>query len=191
MTKNSNLKWLKTFEEVQSIGVSSLYDTGAGASFNRWKNENPALEFEEGITSDDISSIIKQLVKDFKEEFNCSLYDINNGLCIEFSEELINRLGGYKKDDSIFEMGSDMFFDNNEEASEFWDGELIKTKFGVWSKDMLDKYGYPSSLNKIEYIPHHQWIFYKGKLYDADCPKGVKKWIDLPIYKKFLRKNFK
>jgi hypothetical protein len=56
MTKN--LKWIKTFEEVQSIGVSSLYDTGASGAFNRWANANPALEFEEEITNKDKATII-------------------------------------------------------------------------------------------------------------------------------------
>ncbi len=47
------LKWIKTFEDIQSIAVSGMYDTGASGSFGRWKNENPALELEDIIKKDE------------------------------------------------------------------------------------------------------------------------------------------
>ncbi len=46
---NKKLKWIQTFEYFQSVGISSLYDTGAAGSFGRWKNENPALELEDNV----------------------------------------------------------------------------------------------------------------------------------------------
>ncbi len=148
-----------------------------------WKNESYILEKD---TTDDISQIINQLVEEFKEEYNCTLFDINNGLCIEFSEELINRLGGYKEDDSLFEMSTDNFFTDDEGTAEMW-GDVISTDYGFWSKNMLDWYGYPPlPLEKIIGLSHHQWIKYNGKFYDAECDKGVKKWIDLPLIKRMF-----
>lgn len=33
--------------------------------------------------------------------------------------------------------------------------------------------------------PGHVWIYFKGKHYDAECPDGVDKWDDLPLFKRY------
>ena len=184
------LKHIKLFEDFQSIAVSGLYDTGAQGSFGRWKNENPSIEMEEE-TKTSISSIIKTLIEDFKKEYNCTIFDINNGLCIEFSEELINRLGGYNDNNSLYEIGTDSFFTDDKDIAKIWNN-VITTPFGYWNKNMLDKFGLPPiALDKIYDLPHHQWVFYNGKFYDADCLNGVTKWVDLPLIKKIFKKDIK
>ncbi len=55
------MKHIKRFENFQSVAVSSMYDTGASGSFNRFKNENPALELEEKIDS-----------KNYNYAYNCT-----------------------------------------------------------------------------------------------------------------------
>lgn len=142
--------------------------------------------------SKDITQIIMNLSKEFiddidYEDYNCE-YDLNNGLCAEFSEEVINRMGGYS--DNLFELSSDQFLNNIEPdfAKENWLGELIETEDGsIWSKQMLDKFGYPPNgidLTKVEDISHHVWIYYNGKHYDAETPNGVSNWTELPIFRR-------
>lgn len=35
----------------------------------------------------------------------------------------------------------------------------------------------------------HYWIIFKGKYYDAECSKGVINWGQLPIFKRYFKKN--
>ena len=59
------LKYVKTFEDFQSITNTAMYDTGASGSFGRWKNENPALELEEEM--EDIDKKTKIFIKKAKD----------------------------------------------------------------------------------------------------------------------------
>lgn len=60
------LKYIKTFEDIQSIGISSLYDTGASGAFGRWKNENPAQEFEENIKTVILNPVSEEVYNIFR-----------------------------------------------------------------------------------------------------------------------------
>jgi hypothetical protein len=33
-------------------------------------------------------------------------------------------------------------------------------------------------------LPRHAWVFYHGKHYDAECPRGVRDWRDLPVFRR-------
>jgi hypothetical protein len=148
-------------------------------NFNDFLNEN---------VSPDITKLIKQTSKEYREENSCTNWDINNGMCDDFAGEIINKMGGYTK--TLFELSGDMFFNyrDPEFAKENWDN-IIETEYGIWGKNMLDYWGYPPvNINKVNDEINHVWIYYNGKHYDAEAPNGVEKWYDLPLIKKLFNK---
>lgn len=135
-----------------------------------------------------IYQIIKQTSKEYQEKNQCSLWDINNGLCEDFAQSVIKKMGGYS--DNLYEMSGDMFFAfrDPEYAKKNW-GNIIETTHGVWSEDLLNHWGYPPNvdLDMVDDELAHTWIYFNGKHYDAEAPKGVEKWYHLPLNRKFFR----
>ena len=152
-------------------------------------NQNPNIKttLKEWLNELDISQIIRQTSKEFKEENQCSLYDINNGLCEDFAQAVIEKMGG--SSENLYEIDGNMFFAfrDPEYAKENWEN-IIETEYGVWSEDLLIRWGYPPNvnLNIVNDELNHTWIYFNGKHYDAEAPKGVIKWYDLPLNKKFF-----
>ena len=142
--------------------------------------------FKQFINEDvNISSEITQMILNYKDVYNCSISDINNGMCVEFAEEIIEKLGG--ETDNLYTLHSDEFYD------EFRDGNFdnpILTNRGDWNKDAFEKYGYfPIDLSSLNNgLVHHQWIYYNGKHYDAERPNGVNKWYELPIFQRMIKR---
>lgn len=130
-----------------------------------------------------ITRILISIRDKYIKQYNCTPYDINNGLCVEFAEDVIKELGGYKND--VFELSTDMFFDYTGDREEDW-GKVKKSEYGIWNIKMLNLYGCPDLTKFKEGLSHHNWIFYKGKHYDAETINGVDKWYKLPIFKKQL-----
>ena len=134
-----------------------------------------------------ITDVINQLIVEYYDEFQTTPYQINDGLCIEFAADVIDKMSGYK--DNLFELSDDMIFAHTDPdfAKENWTGGLIETEYGVWSKIMLDMYGYPPiPLEEVTHSGSHIWVYYNGKHYDAEAPEGVNNWTDLPIFKKLF-----
>jgi len=146
-------------------------------TLNEWLNEQ------------NITQIIRQTSKEYQKENKCSLWDINNGLCNEFAQSVIERMGGYS--DNLYELAGDMFFAyrDPEFAKENWDN-VLETEYGVWGIDLLKYWGYPPNvdLNMVNDELNHTWIYFNGKHYDAEAPNGVEKWYDLPLNKKFFNR---
>jgi hypothetical protein len=120
-----------------------------------------------------------------------SAYDIDNGLCVEFSEDLMERLGG--ENGNQFILSTDMFC--NYDALQIWEPkDVIETFNGSgWSKRMLKMYGEPKidyDLRQIDDLPHHQWSCINHKHYDAENPEGTNSPWELLFFKKFFI-NFK
>lgn len=151
---------------------------------------------------DNIPSIIRSLVRNYVDEFNnlplsgggnckCrNAYDIDNGLCNEFAEDLVKMLGG--ENDKQFILTSDMFLcDSYEDAVELWGRQdLIQTNSGgAWSRRMLSLYSTPSikDIGLVEDLPQHAWVFANLKHYDAENPNGVENPWKLLIFKKFFQ----
>jgi hypothetical protein len=132
-----------------------------------------------------ISDIIKIVAK----EYNCSTWEINNGYCEDFALNVLEKLGGYE--DNLFELSGDMFFNQRdpEFAKENW-GDVIETNYGVWSKNLLDYWGYPPNvnLNLVDDEINHVWLFYNGKHYDAEVPEGVDNWFEIPLIKRLFNR---
>lgn len=144
----------------------------------------------EAFDTRSITKIIKQTSEEFMEDNECSLWDINNGLCDYFSTTVMEKMGGYQ--DNLFELSGDMFFNvaDVEFAKENW-VNIIETRYGVWSKEMLERYGYPKvDLKIVDDTIDHVWIYFNGRHYDAEAPNGVAYWYELPLCKKFF-KSFK
>jgi len=130
----------------------------------------------------DITQIINNLII----EYDDTPYNIDDGMCDEFASDIIDRMGGYT--DNLYEISGDMFFNyrDPEFAKENW-SEIIETTNGVWSKKLLDYWGYPpKDIQEIYDEINHVWVYYNGKHYDAEAPNGVKKWYDLPLIKKHM-----
>jgi hypothetical protein len=132
--------------------------------------------------------IIKQLSNEYVSQNKCTLWDINNGMCDQFTQDIINKIGG--ESNNLHELTGDMFLNvrDPEFAKENWK-EIIETPYGIWSKMMLDYYGYPPvDLQKVTDEINHSWIYYNRKHYDAELPNGSKNWYDLPLIKKLFLK---
>lgn len=134
-----------------------------------------------------ISHIIQLISKEYEEEYQTSTWDINNGLCEDFAQDVIEKMGGYN--DNLFEVAGDMFFNmrDPEFALENW-SDTLETDYGVWGVNLLKKWGYPPNVNleDVDDELNHTWIYYNGKHYDAEAPNGVRKWYDLPLNKLFF-----
>ena len=132
---------------------------------------------------------ISDIIKIAAKEYNCSTWEINNGYCEDFALNVLEKLGGYE--DNLFELSGDMFFDQRdpESAKENW-GDVIETNYGVWSKNLLDYWGYPPNvnLNLVDDEINHVWLFYNGKHYDAEVPEGVDNWFEIPLIKRLFNR---
>lgn len=155
-----------------------------------------------GEVDNNIPSIIRGLVKKYVDELNnlplsgggnckCrNAYDIDNGFCNEFAEDLVRLLGG--ENDKQFILTSDMFLcDSYKDAVELWGKhDLIETNNGAaWSKRMLSLYSTPPIKDKgiVEDLPQHAWVCVNSKHYDAESPSGVENPWKLLIFRNFLR----
>jgi len=139
------------------------------------------------IIREEMDNHITKVILDTINEYDMDPYDINNDLCEDFTMDVINKMGGYN--DNLYELSDDMIsnFRDPKYALDYWDGELIETPYGVWSKNGLDRYGYPPiPLKDIKEEFNHVWIYYNGKHYDAEEPYGVNNWTELPMIKRQL-----
>ncbi len=145
------------------------------------------VKLNELFDKQNISQIIKNTTEEFRLENECSVWDINNGLCSEFAEAVIEKMGG--TNNNLYELSGDMFFAfrDPEYAKNAW-GNIIETKYGVWSVELLKYYGYPPNidLNLVNDEINHTWIYFNGKHYDAEVPNGVDKWYELPLISEFF-----
>lgn len=136
-----------------------------------------------------IPSAVLALSTQYRKENHCTNWDINNGLCADFANDLIQSIGGYSE--NVYELSGDMFFNvrDPEFAIENW-GNIEKTKYGVWSLDMIKHWGLPDGfkIDKVNDEINHVWVFAHGKHYDAECPNGVDYWYEIPLIKKLLRR---
>lgn len=138
-----------------------------------------------------ISKEIRRVSKQFREEHNITNWDINNGLCYDFAETIEEKIGG--GDSGLVVLTSDMFLsmEDKDTIILLWGKrDLLEINGNIWSKKMLRLYGKPEGLERIDDLSAHGWVYYNGKHYDAECPRGVDYWYQLPIYKKFLKRKF-
>lgn len=132
----------------------------------------------------DIKKSYLNLIPEYISHFKLkNISDINNGLCEEIADDVIDMNGGE----------TEYFYTIND--GEFWDTEVTKYKTSedgyYWQMDKIKKYGMPTFnlkfLSKFHLLGH-TWIYYKGLHYDAETLDGVSNFWDLKIYQRQLSK---
>lgn len=111
-----------------------------------------------------------------------SYYAINNGLCAEFADDVIELLGGYS--DHLCEYGPENFMmgiDGDPFENHVWDWALLSKHWGISP---------PVGLNREEMdciaFGGHIWISDGNLHYDAECPDGVASFFDLPLFRRYI-----
>ncbi len=113
---------------------------------------------------------IEKIILESVKKFNQSPYIINNGNCDLFAQYVIEKMGG--ETNSLYGLASDMFGD-----------------FGVLNKNFKSKYGNaPKKVKRKINLNSHVWIYYRGRHYDAETPKGVQNFLNLSIFKKAVNR---
>lgn len=121
---------------------------------------------------------------------NCfTVEDINNGLCMDFAEFVVEKCGGETND--LFAIDETSFYvDTQEEAHENGWADVVATNDGgCWNKEMLDRYGYPKGGVSEFHLGFHAWIIHKRKHYDAEAPDGVSTPWELPCFKRMAARE--
>lgn len=127
---------------------------------------------------------IQELILSLREEYlvsgqAVSIRDINNGLCVQFAEEIEHQIPESEACSNDFYM---VELDDgwNGDGKDQWDIELLnKANAFIPAPYTLDM------VNKIR--GYHRWVEYEGKHYDAEAPEGVVNFFDLPIFKVWLQ----
>lgn len=142
------------------------------------------VESLDAPSSQILTQAIKNKVAEYLQQGHApNEFRINNGLCEDFAEEVVDELGGETDDFftiwgiELTKVGSDGFADQQN-----WDRELVQrispkshpTHNLTWDDVDGD-------------IPNHCWIVLNGRHYDAECPEGVDNLFDLPICRRTIR----
>ncbi len=118
-----------------------------------------------------VARIINETIYEFMKRGYKTTYDINNGACEEFAQDVINRLGG--ETDRTYALASDMLGD-----------------FGVLPAGFKSEYGnVPLRIKTYVNLPGHVWIYHKGRSYDAEKPEGAKNFLNLLIFEKAVKES--
>jgi hypothetical protein len=139
---------------------------------------------EQVITEEQVTqAIIDFIEKYLKKEVINSAYDINNGWCGDFAEDVINSLGGETK--KLFLICNENFMmgeDGDPDQNDVFDIDMI---INHWPKVNPTNNLSWGDIKCIEF-GYHEWIYFDGKHFDAEYPEGVENFFDLPIYQKYI-----
>jgi len=156
-----------------SKGIRKMIDKVK--NFKQFVNENK---------TDTLTQLLIKVGKEFVEANNCSYEQINQGLCVDFVDEIENRFNG-----RFDTLTTSQFVIDDERRKDYlvktYNDEILKYDDVEWSKNMLEEYGYPNEDLMGSEPPKHIWIYYKGKHYDVETPNGVDNPWDLPIFEEY------
>lgn len=189
--------WVK--KEISEGGSLALKTAIPAKQFKRFKGSLSVTgcdgddelyeHIKEALNKNHIRDTIKKARSGFRDEYNCTIQNINRGLCPEFAEHVFYELGGEKN--GVEELNTDMFcttklgFKNSKgDLYAAFDNSKGNLKVGdvVWSKNMLNTYGTPPEKALSVHFGYHVWLYIDGRHYDAEVPNGVLNWYDLPIF---------
>lgn len=130
-------------------------------------------------------NLVSTAIKTLRDEYIASeeapsYFEINNGLCEDFAEEVLSRLrAAHGRHEDLFTVGSENFF--RPDDSERWDANLLKRHWGITPPEhftwaMLDDVGFG----------YHVWLTSGGRHFDAECPEGVDSFFELPLFRRYL-----
>lgn len=110
-----------------------------------------------------VSGVVSSLAQKFLSGFGLSrAQDLNEGLCVEFAENLVDQLRGL--------------------------GIKAEYQHTVWLEEELLGESYEEYDWDVG-LPVHAWVKTLRRYYDAEVPEGVRYWWDLPIFKRFFGHN--
>lgn len=139
------------------------------------------MKIQHLLESHDLIRNITDVIKKIRDQYvrsgaAVSYYEINNGLCDDFAEDVVNELGGYIKN-TLFTISAEQFTLNGEGTE--WDVKLLSEHWkscrpthGLEWKDIKHK------------IPSHVWVVFNNRHYDAECPDGVDNFFELPLLRR-------
>lgn len=124
---------------------------------------------------------ITQAIRALRDEYVADAYapsyfEINNGLCDEFGEEVVARLPPEDQADVFTVEGANFMVDGD-----YWDSALLRKNWGMSPPA-------PLTWRELNAIPfgNHIWVT-DGKLhYDAEHPAGVANFFDLPLFRRYI-----
>jgi hypothetical protein len=139
---------------------------------------------DKNMKREEITYWVKELVKFYKKKYGISTArEINQGLCVEFSEDLQSTLVENGLASKRVRLVSEDFLKSDECYDSKWVLKLIEEDYhsklpkGITTK-LLDK-------NETGY---HFWTEVDGLFYDSECTKGVSNLFDLPFYKRYIKR---
>jgi hypothetical protein len=145
--------------------------------------------FEHFINENTLTSIILDITAKWKSKNKMTPKQINNGYCMDFAEEVIEKIG-IENNNSLHRVYSEYLYDYddlgfNDDDQIFDDENLYR-----WNKKSINQYGGLPEIDDIEdYEPDtHVWLFLDGKHYDVENPNGVDAWYKLNFFKRDLKK---
>lgn len=113
------------------------------------------------------SEIASRLCKDYQNRHGVTPRQINQGLCVEFAEDLVF---------AMKEAGLPA-----EQAHRDW----LEPELRGMSEDEANDL----EIEDAHILPHHSWVQCNGRHYDSEAIGGVDSWANLPIYSRFLAEN--
>jgi len=127
---------------------------------------------------------LTDVILSVRDNFNCSYEEINQGKCVDFVDEVMDRFSG-----NFETLTTSQFVIDDKRRKQYliskYNDQMLKYGDIEWSKNMLDEYGYPNKELMDSEPPKHIWIYYNGKHYDAEEPNGVDNPWDLPIFEEY------
>jgi len=127
---------------------------------------------------------LTDVILSVRDNFNCSYEEINQGKCVDFVDEVMDRFSG-----NFETLTTSQFVIDDKRRKQYliskYNDQMLKYGDIEWSKNMLDEYGYPNKELMDSEPPKHIWICYNGKHYDAEEPNGVDNPWDLPIFEEY------
>jgi hypothetical protein len=133
-------------------------------------------------TRQQVSEAVRALRTEYiHKKLSPSYYEINNGQCEDFAEEVVRRLAReHGESDLLFTVETANFYRSQDD--EFWDGRLLRSNY--WRMEPPPGFTW-DILNKIHFGTHI-WVVADKRHYDSECPEGVSSFFDLPIFKRAL-----
>lgn len=129
---------------------------------------------------------LTQVIVDLRNEYITDAYapsyfEINNGLCDEFGEEVVARLPSEDHTAVFTVEGANFMVDGD-----CWDTALLQKHWGIAPPAPLTW----CELDAIQF-GNHIWVT-DGKMhYDAEQPAGVASFFDLPVFRRYIIRHLR
>lgn len=129
--------------------------------------------------------LLTRLIKEVREDYICderadSFFCINNGLCADLADDVLDRLSQVLADNGADQVECDNYRVPGDDFLRPWDTALLERQ------GIRPPVGFTwDDLNAIDF-GFHVWIAADGLHYDAECPNGVTSFFELPIFRRYL-----